>query len=118
MNSQHISFATIAAIPLLSVSPAQWLNYPTPGIPRLADGKPNMSAPAPRATDGKPDLSGVWFIGCLPGTRCGNPNRLLFYESLVGMIFRQVFTDGPLATASDSKHGWDTQWGTGTETRL
>lgn len=39
---------------------AQWLNYPTPGIPRLADGKPNFTAPAPRAPDGKPDLSGVW----------------------------------------------------------
>jgi hypothetical protein len=39
---------------------AQWLNYPTPGTPRLADGRPNLSAPAPRTTDGKPDLSGVW----------------------------------------------------------
>jgi len=39
---------------------AQWLNYPTPGIPRTADGKPNLSAPAPRMPDGKPDLSGLW----------------------------------------------------------
>jgi len=41
-------------------APAQWLNYPTPGIPRTPDGKPNLAAPAPRAADGKPDLSGVW----------------------------------------------------------
>ncbi len=40
---------------------AQWLNYPTPGTPRTADGKPNLTAPAPRALDGKPDLSGVWM---------------------------------------------------------
>jgi hypothetical protein len=39
---------------------AQWLNYPTPGIPRTRDGKPNLTAPAPLAPDGKPDLSGVW----------------------------------------------------------
>ena len=39
----------------------QWLNFPTPGIPRTADGKPNLSAPAPRTADGKPDLSGVWM---------------------------------------------------------
>ena len=39
---------------------AQWLNYPTPGIPRTPDGKPNLSAPAPRTADGKPDLSGIW----------------------------------------------------------
>ena len=38
----------------------QWLNYPTPGIPRLPDGKPNLSAPAPRK-DGRPSLSGVWM---------------------------------------------------------
>jgi hypothetical protein len=39
---------------------AQWINYPTPGIPRTPDGKPNLSAPAPRSADGKPDLSGLW----------------------------------------------------------
>ena len=46
----------------LSVAPVlgQWLNYPTPGIPRLANGQPNLSAPVPRAPDGKPDLSGIW----------------------------------------------------------
>src|SRR5437667_12435067 len=39
---------------------AQWLKYPTPGIPRTPDAKPNLSAPAPRTADGKPDLSGLW----------------------------------------------------------
>jgi hypothetical protein len=44
----------------LMLAPGQWLNYPTPGTPRGADGKPNLSAKAPRAANGKPDLSGVW----------------------------------------------------------
>jgi hypothetical protein len=39
---------------------AQWLNYPTSGIPRAPDGKPNLTARAPRTSDGKPDLSGMW----------------------------------------------------------
>jgi hypothetical protein len=39
---------------------AQWLNHTAPGIPRTADGKPNLKAPAPRTPDGKPDLSGLW----------------------------------------------------------
>jgi len=46
---------------------AQWLNYPTPGIPRLPDGKPNLAAPAPRTPDGKPDLSGIWGLPCPVG---------------------------------------------------
>jgi hypothetical protein len=63
MSSRDLSRA-IVSILLLSLLPirasAQWLNYPTPGIPRLADGKPDLFAPAPRTADGKPDLSGIW----------------------------------------------------------
>lgn len=48
---------------VLSVSlNAQWPNRPTPGVPRTADGKPDLSAPAPRVADGKMDLSGVWMV--------------------------------------------------------
>jgi hypothetical protein len=39
---------------------AQWIKYPTPGLPRLLDGKPDLTAPAPRTIDGKPDFSGLW----------------------------------------------------------
>jgi hypothetical protein len=39
---------------------AQWLNVPTPGVPRTADGKVDLAAQMPKLADGKPDLSGVW----------------------------------------------------------
>jgi hypothetical protein len=39
---------------------AQWIKQPTLGIPRTADGKPDLTAPAPHTPDGKPDLSGLW----------------------------------------------------------
>jgi hypothetical protein len=42
---------------------AQWLKYPTAGVPRKADGKVDMSAPTPRMADGKPDFSGIWTTG-------------------------------------------------------
>jgi hypothetical protein len=47
----------------------QWLHYPTADVPRTADGKPDLSAPAPRLPNGKPDFSGIW------GTAVKNPCR-------------------------------------------
>ena len=70
----------VSSVPLS----AQWPSYPTPGVPRTADGKPNLSAPAPRGPDGKPDLSGVWdtqnrggsqFINIVPSVPGGLPYR-------------------------------------------
>src|SRR6202030_1320698 len=57
MNSMNIAIFTFV---LASPLPAQWIKYPTAGIPRTADGKPDLSAPAPKTADGKPDLSGLW----------------------------------------------------------
>jgi len=52
----------VFAVLVLSAAPAvaQWVNYPTAGIPRTKDGKPNLAAPAPKTPDGKPDFSGIW----------------------------------------------------------
>jgi hypothetical protein len=56
----HLGVCLFAACVLPASAGAQWLHHPTPGIPRTADGKPNLTAPAPRTADGKPDLSGLW----------------------------------------------------------
>ncbi len=55
---------------------AQWLRYPTPGVPRLPDGKPNLAAPAPREPDGKPDLSGIWLTDNGLCAKSDNPEQL------------------------------------------
>jgi hypothetical protein len=160
MAARRAASIVIAMLGLLATgAQAQWLNHPTPGIPRQADGRPNLTAPAPRTVDGRPDLSGIWAAECAiygrdscftsslffdlakdlkpeavqmtpwaaqiqgqresrnhvddpygyclpPGTPRinfgGGPFRILqtpqvtalLYETLVGMTFRQVFTDG------------------------
>src|SRR5437762_13592812 len=61
MSVARLILAFIAVVSMLVPAAAQWLKYPTPGIPRTPDGKPNLSAPAPKLADGKPDLSGLWL---------------------------------------------------------
>jgi len=56
----RLFLAALALIGSTMPAAAQWLDRPWPGIPRTADGKPILNAPAPRGPGGKPDLTGVW----------------------------------------------------------
>ena len=65
VDNARMTGARLAIVMVVALSAslhAQWLNYPTRGVPRTLDGKPDLSAPAPRAADGKPDLSGIWQL--------------------------------------------------------
>jgi len=165
MRVRPIPMAAALAGVLAAPAVTQWLNYPTPGTPRLSDGRPNLAAPPPQRVEGRPDLSGVWAAECAiygsdscftrslffdlakdlkpeevqmtpwasavqkqresrdhvddPYGYClppgvpridfgGGPFKILqtpqvtalLYESLAGLTFRQVFTDGrPLPPA-------------------
>src|SRR5262249_53194368 len=95
-----ILVAACAAVSL----PGQWLNYPTPGIPRTPDGKPNLSAPTPKTADGKPDLSGIWvaadntqFMDLIAGQKGEDVPYQPWAKVLAESRQRDLHKDDPLA---------------------
>jgi hypothetical protein len=100
-----VATVLVASVPISG----QWLNHPTAGIPRLADGTPNLSAPTPRAADGKPDLSGIWervtggrvlvgvevpFQPWAEATQRESWQRQSCVQVSASRFYRQIFTDG------------------------
>jgi len=77
MTALNLGKALAAAAMLLASARAglfaQWPAYPTTGVPKTADGKPNLAGPVPRAADGKPDLSGIWQYMRPPGSAVPEP---------------------------------------------
>ena len=68
----------VSTVFVLSATPSgQWLKYPTAGVPKTADGKPNISAPTPRMPDGKPDFSGLWLTADTFCNQAQNPEALV-----------------------------------------
>jgi hypothetical protein len=66
-RSSKLVIAALVSLCICASADAQWFKLTTPNIPRTADGKPNMKAPAPRVS-GKPDLSGLWRFESDPYT--------------------------------------------------
>src|SRR5262245_41871182 len=60
MRMRHRLALAVALALMPGALSAQCPGLRTSGIPRTADGKPDVAAPTPRTADGKPDLSGTW----------------------------------------------------------
>jgi len=64
MSRWHTAIGLLAVAAIISPPlSAQWTVSPTPGVPRTADGRPDLTGPAPRTAEGKPDFSGIWLRG-------------------------------------------------------
>ena len=90
----RLFLAALALIVGTMPATAQWLDRPWPGIPRTADGKPNLTAPAPRGPDGKPDLTGVWN-GPVPEPRLDPANAQPWVNDLVRQRLQEYHRTRP-----------------------
>lgn len=62
MNQRTIIAVFLSIWMISGLVDAQWLGQQTRGIPRNADGRPNLTGPVPRTADGRIDLSGLWQL--------------------------------------------------------
>jgi len=93
-------------IAALSVSvSAQWPRREPPRVPKGADGKVNLVAPAPRTPDGKPDLGGIWEVSArreAPGSAPpGRPPLAVFAN--IGVNFPEGLPFQPWAAELSRK---------------
>ena len=91
--------AAAGAVALSVTLGAQWPAFRSTDLPRGADGRVDLTAPAPRMPDGKPDLSGVWnyagvlgFRGGPPPSPPGTPPQATFWNIEAGIKEGLPFT--------------------------
>ena len=94
-NEMKRLLATLVCLALASPLSAQWISLPTPGIPRTADGAPDLSAPTPRTAEGRPDFTGLWRTGRSTGDLSDRSKFQPWVNTLVEERSSRYFADSP-----------------------
>jgi hypothetical protein len=86
---------TLVLLAAATPAAAQWLGLKTPGVPRTADGKPNLAAAAPRTADGHPELTGLWRSRGVTGDLRDQSKVQAWARTLMAEHERNFYKDGP-----------------------
>ncbi len=86
-----LAFSSLLAAPLS----AQWLGLETPGIPRTANGAPDLFAPLPRTADGRSELTGLWRAAEVTGDLNDDSKVQPWARENMATHERNYYRDGP-----------------------
>ena len=84
-----------AALLASAAAQAQWFDLKTPGIPRNAENRVDMTAPAPRTLDGQPDFSGLWVPVDARGTLFDTSKILGWAQDVMLQQEQSFYTNDP-----------------------
>ena len=88
-------FSALVLLTFSTLLAAQWLGVPTPGIPRNADGSPDLFAPLPRTAAGRPELTGLWRAGQVRGDLNDDSKVQAWARETMATHERNYYRDGP-----------------------
>ena len=88
-------FSVLVILAISTPLAAQWLGMPTPGIPRTADGEPDLTAPLPRTAEGVPELTGLWRVTEVLGDLNDDSKVQAWAQESMALHERNYYRDGP-----------------------
>ena len=85
---------------------AQWFDWQSPLVPRTADGRPDMEAPAPRTAEGRIDLSGLWVPADAGGSLFDDTKILGWALEAMAEAEASFYTEDPRFHCLPSGPSW------------